>query len=146
MYRCQQRSVALALVLTWVGQVGFVFAFYCCVRTLWDPAAGGIPTLSEHFLLVPVGLVVQALPGSPGGVGVGEAGFGGLYAWFGCAAAVAVVGSLQQRVLCWAIGLGGYLVSLRLSRLPGPQERTSAGDALLAPPVRDPAPALSSSS
>jgi uncharacterized protein (TIRG00374 family) len=114
MYRCQQRSVALALVLSWIGQVGFVFVFYCCVRTLWDPATGSIPTVAEHFLLVPIGLVIQAAPLFPGGAGIGEAGFGGLYTWFGCAAAIAVLGSLVQRVLFWMIGLAGYLIYLRM--------------------------------
>jgi len=115
MYRCQQRSVAVALGMSWVGQVGFVFVFYCSVRALWDPAAGSIPTVAEHFLLVPIGLVIQAAPLFPGGAGIGEAGFGGLYAWFGCAAAVAVLGSLMQRVLSWVVGLAGYLISLRMS-------------------------------
>ena len=119
MYRCRQRSVAVALALSWVGQVGFVFVFYCSVRTLWDPAAGSIPTVAEHFLLVPIGLVIQAAPLFPGGAGIGEAGFGGLYAWFGCAAAIAVLGSLMQRVLFWVIGLGGYLIYLCTS--PGHQ-------------------------
>ena len=114
MYRCQQRSVATALVLSWIGQVGFVFTFYFSVLALWDPSAGRIPTVAEHFLLVPIGLVIQAMPGSPGGAGIGEAGFGGLYAWFGCAAAVAVLGSLVQRVIMWTIGLIGYLIALRM--------------------------------
>jgi glycosyltransferase 2 family protein len=122
MYRCQQRSVALALVLSWIGQVGFVFVFYCCVRTLWDPAAGSIPTVAEHFLLVPIGLVIQAAPLFPGGAGIGEAGFGGLYTWFGCAAAVAVLGSLMQRVLFWMIGLAGYLIYLRMPHTPPADE------------------------
>ena len=133
MYRCQQKSVALALLMSWVGQVGFVFAFYCCVLTLWDPAVGSIPTLSEHFLLVPIGLVIQALPGSPGGAGIGEAGFGGLYAWFGCVAAIAVLGALLQRVLNWCLGLCGYLISLRMSSrlLAEESEQAAVGDSIV---------------
>jgi len=114
MYRCRQRSVAAAMLLSWVGQVGFVFAFYFSVRTLWDPQIGSIPSVAEHFLLVPIGLVIQAAPLFPGGAGIGEAGFGGLYAWFGCAAATAVLGSLVQRMINWVIGLGGYMVWLRM--------------------------------
>src|SRR5947209_2460421 len=54
MYRCRQRSVAAALLLSWVGQVGFVFVFYFSARTLWDPQVGSIPSVAEHFLLVPI--------------------------------------------------------------------------------------------
>jgi len=125
MYRCRQRSVAAAMLLSWVGQVGFVFAFYFSVRTLWDPQISSIPSVAEHFLLVPIGLVIQAAPLFPGGAGIGEAGFGGLYAWFGCAAATAVLGSLVQRVINWIIGLGGYMVWLRM-RATRPVEEGSS--------------------
>ena len=60
------------------------------------------------------GLVIQALPGSPGGIGIGEAGFGGLYELFGCTFGIAVIGSLVRRVIDWTIGLGGYLIWLRM--------------------------------
>ncbi len=87
MYRCRQRTVALALVLAWVGHVGFVLTFYFCARTLWDGQPDNpLPSLAQHFLIVPVGLVISAVPLFPGGVGIGEAGFGGLYAWFGSGA------------------------------------------------------------
>ena len=80
---------------------------------------GGIPSVAEHFLIVPIGLVIEAAPLFPGGAGIGEAGFGGLYAWFSCAATVAILGSLVKRVLMWVIGLVGYLVYLRMkSHLP----------------------------
>ncbi len=120
MYRLRQKSVFLTLLLSWTGHVGFVLTFYCCVRVLWDPEGGvPIPTLAEHFLIVPVGLVIQAMPLFPGGAGIGEAGFGGLYNWFGCAASTAVLGSLVQRVLNWMGGLVGFLVWLRMrSKLP----------------------------
>ena len=39
MYRCRQQSVALALILAWVGHIGFVVAFYCCSRNLLGSVA-----------------------------------------------------------------------------------------------------------
>jgi uncharacterized protein (TIRG00374 family) len=110
MYRCRQGSVALALVLTWVGQVGFILSFYLCALTLWTPGAGTIPSLTDHFLLVPIGLIIQAVPLFPGGAGIGEAGFGGLYALLGGTAALGVLGSLVQRVSIWIIALGGFIL------------------------------------
>lgn len=125
MYRCQQGSVAAALALALVGFVGFVLTFYFSVLTLWD---GGqkIPGLVEHFLLVPIGLVIQAIPLFPGGAGVGELGFGGLYRLVGCAAAIGVLGSLVQRVISWGLGLLGYVVYLRMRPALQPQPETTA--------------------
>ncbi len=131
MYRCRQRTVALALVLAWVGQVGFVLTFYFCARTLWDGQPDNpLPSLAQHFLIVPVGLVISAVPLFPGGAGIGEAGFGGLYAWFGSGAANGVLGSLVQRVLTWAIALLGYVVCLTWrGGLPAGDGPAPAGEA-----------------
>jgi uncharacterized membrane protein YbhN (UPF0104 family) len=114
MYRCRQATVAAVLGLSWIGHVGFVFAFWCSANVLWSPELGAIPTLAEHFLLVPIGLVVQALVPTPGGAGGGEWGFGGLYELFGCAEVNGVLGSLVQRINGWVLGLVGYLVYLRM--------------------------------
>jgi uncharacterized protein (TIRG00374 family) len=109
-YRCRQRSVALALVIAWVGFVHFVLAYYFSVRTLWDSGSGvAIPTLAQHFLIVPIGLVILAMPLFPGGAGIGELGYGKLYAWFRCSEASGVLGSLVQRAISWVIGLAGFV-------------------------------------
>src|SRR5262249_9099036 len=60
MYRCKQAAVAGVLALSWIGHVGFVFAFWCSANVLWSPQLGPIPSLAEHFVFVPIGLVVQA--------------------------------------------------------------------------------------
>jgi hypothetical protein len=68
-----------------------------------------------------MGLVFQAVVPLPGGAGAGELGFGGLYGWFGGSEATGVLASLVRRVVEWGIGLGGYLVYLRLrAGLPAP--------------------------
>jgi uncharacterized membrane protein YbhN (UPF0104 family) len=112
MYRQRQASVALALALTWVAQVGFVSAFFCFACVLWSPELGPVPTLVQHFLLVPIGLVMQALVPTPGGAGGGEWGFAALYVLFRAAETNGVLGSLVQRVFCWVLGVVGYLVYL----------------------------------
>jgi hypothetical protein len=128
MYRCRQTSVGLALCLSWISHVGFVLAFYFCARTLWDEMPGNpLPTLAQHFLIVPIGLVIAAVPLFPGGVGIGEAGFGGLYILFGSAGANGVLGSLVQRVLSWVFGLLGYGISMGMhSGLPLPAQPETA--------------------
>jgi glycosyltransferase 2 family protein len=128
MYRCRQGSVALALLLAWIGHVGFVLAFYCSARTLCDGGEGNlIPTLTQHFLIVPIGLVIAATPLFPGGAGIGEMGYGGLYQLFGRASANGILGSLVQRVITWVVGILGYLVYLRMRAVPQPSQQ--------APPV-----------
>jgi uncharacterized membrane protein YbhN (UPF0104 family) len=112
MYRRRQKSVALVMGLSWIGHVGFVVAFYCFARVLWSPELGEVPSLTQHFLLVPIGLVMQAIIPTPGGAGGGEWSFGALYVLFGAAAANGVLGSLVQRVFCWVLGLVGYVVYL----------------------------------
>jgi uncharacterized protein (TIRG00374 family) len=113
MYRCRQREVVLALAISWVGFVGFVLTYYFAVRAVWGADGNTpIPTLAQHFLIVPIGLVIMAVPIFPGGAGIGELGFGGLYAWFRCSEANGILGSLVQRVLAWVIGLVGYGVYL----------------------------------
>jgi uncharacterized protein (TIRG00374 family) len=120
MYRCRQPSVVVAMLMASVGFVGFVLAFYYAALTLWDAEPNNpIPTLSQHFLLVPIGLIVQAVIPLPGGVGIGEFGFGELYKWLQCQSANGVLGSLVQRVITWVLGLLGYLIYLRMrSTLP----------------------------
>jgi glycosyltransferase 2 family protein len=109
LYRCCQSSIALALVLSWLGFIGLVMCFYFSAHALWDSdLTSPLPGLADHFLLVPVGLVIMAVPLLPGGAGIGELGFGLLYGWFGYDGAAAVLGSLVQRVLSWLLALGCY--------------------------------------
>jgi hypothetical protein len=112
MYRRRQKCIAGVMLLSWVGHLGFVFAFYCCARVLWSPEMGPIPSLLEHFLLVPIGLVMQALVPTPGGVGGGEWSFAALYLLFRAAEANGVLASLVQRIFTWVLGLCGYVVYL----------------------------------
>jgi uncharacterized membrane protein YbhN (UPF0104 family) len=112
LYRRRQKCVLVVMLLTCLGQMGFVVAFWCCACALWSPDLGPIPTLLDHFLLVPLGLVMQALVPTPGGAGGGEWGFAALYVLFRAAEANGVLASLVQRVMSWVLGLAGYVVYL----------------------------------
>lgn len=115
LYRYRPASIVWAIVLSTISNVCDVLAFFCYVLTFWDGVESNpLPTLAEHFLLVPVGLVISAVPLFPGGAGIGEAGFGGLYSLFDSAAANGVLGSLLFRVSGWLIGILGYLACLVL--------------------------------
>jgi hypothetical protein len=127
MYRCRQRSVAGCMLISWVGHVGFVLAFYFAALTLWTPSdpAQKIPTLWQHFLIVPIGLVINAMPFFPGGAGIGELGFGMLYKWLGASVTSGVLASLVYRVLMWLLGIAGYFVYHRMRRGLVPTKSTA---------------------
>jgi len=116
MYRRRQGSVFLALALSLIGFLGFVPSFYFGARALGDAASNMIPTFAEHFLFVPIGLVVQAAVPLPGGIGASEYGFGKLFGWFGCPEPNGILASLVARVVTWTIGLLGYLVVVAMAR------------------------------
>jgi uncharacterized membrane protein YbhN (UPF0104 family) len=110
LYRYRPASVALAILLTTFSNVCDILAFYCYARMCWDGlSTNPLPSVVDHFLLVPVGLVISGVPLFPGGAGIGEAGFGGLYVLFGSAQANGVLASLLFRVCGWIIGIVGYL-------------------------------------
>jgi uncharacterized protein (TIRG00374 family) len=112
MYRREGRSVWLALVLSLCGHVGFVLAFYFGALTLQEPSA--VPSLVGHFLVVPIGMAVQAGIPLPGGIGGGEYVFGKLYWLIGYAEANGVLMSLVYRSMTWVLGFLGYLVYLQM--------------------------------
>jgi uncharacterized membrane protein YbhN (UPF0104 family) len=128
LYRCRPWSVVLALVISLIGHVGFVLTFYFAARTLKGPDQ--IPPWEQHFLIVPIGMVIQAIPLFPSGTGVGELGFGSLYKLLEKPAANGVLGSLVQRVVMWGLGVVGYLVYLRMrmaSRVVREEPATDVG-------------------
>jgi uncharacterized protein (TIRG00374 family) len=112
MYRCRQKSIAFTMLISWTGHIFFVLYFYCSARVLWDPGdpAQRIPSLAQHFLLVPIGLVIRAVPLFPGGVGIGEMGYGVLYKWLGASESSGVLGSLVNRVCDWTISIFGFFI------------------------------------
>ncbi len=61
-----------------------------------------------------MGLVILAIPGSPGGAGIGELGFGLLYGWFGYGAGLGQLSTLVQRLLSWVVALVGFVVYTRM--------------------------------
>jgi uncharacterized protein (TIRG00374 family) len=132
MYRCRRGSVAVALLLAIIGHVGFVLTFYCAAQIFMEPGPGPkLPSLAEHFLLVPQGMAMQAFFPTPGGIGGGELIFGWLYAhvkpeWYN----QGVLGSLAQHALYWLLGFGGYLVYLRMKPALRVPESDAASPAL----------------
>jgi glycosyltransferase 2 family protein len=113
MYRSKQGSIVAAMLLALVGHVGWVLAFYFSAQAFVLPDRGAdIPTLAEHYVIVPVGMIFQAVIPLPGGIGAGEFGFRELYRWVGSLPANGVVASLTQRFINWIMAAAGYVVYL----------------------------------
>jgi uncharacterized protein (TIRG00374 family) len=116
MYRLKTSYLGGALGLALVGHICFVLAFYFSAQVIGTSDLHPIPTMAEHFLIVPVGMTVQALAPLPGGAGVGELGFQYLYYLvLGTqeAKSQGVLAALVARVISWLLGLVGYIVYLR---------------------------------
>jgi glycosyltransferase 2 family protein len=122
-YRRRPAAMLCAIALTTFSNVCDILTFYCYALTLWDgEPTNPLPALSAHVLLVPIGLVVSGVPLFPGGAGIGEAGYGGLYELFGSAPANGVLGSLLFRVSGWVIGVAGYLLCLSVDARAKPED------------------------
>jgi uncharacterized membrane protein YbhN (UPF0104 family) len=128
MYRQRLRAVLLCVGLSALAHFGLVFAFHAASR-VFPPANPAVDqaTLAEHMVIAPIGFIAQALPVSPGGVGVGEAVFAWLYKLSGRPQSRGVIARLALRVVEWIIGLIGYLVYLRMKKeLPVVEEENGA--------------------
>jgi glycosyltransferase 2 family protein len=114
-YRKRLRVVGIALVLSAVSHVALVSAFHCASR-LFPPSnpERDLATAVEHAVVAPIGFIVQAVPVSPGSVGVGEAAFAALYKMSDRPETRGVVARLSLRIVEWLIALVGYIVFLTM--------------------------------
>jgi glycosyltransferase 2 family protein len=132
MYRQRLKAVTLGLFLSAASHFAMVLAFHCASQVF--PASNpetDQATLIEHLVVAPIGFIVQALPISPGGVGVGEAAFAGLYKLCGRPESRGVIGRLSFRVGEWIIALLGGIIYLRMRshhELPEDDENGSEGE------------------
>lgn len=112
-YRSKIGAVMLATLVAMVGHVLFVLCYYFAARAVPPP----IPTVQEHALLVPVGMVAEAVPLTPGGLGVGEAIYEYLYHLVDASGEYKGKGillKLGQRLITWIVALIGLAFYLPL--------------------------------
>jgi glycosyltransferase 2 family protein len=127
-YRQRLRVVAFGVGLSALAHFSLVFAFHAASRVFPPTNPADQATLAEHMVIAPIGFIIQALPLSPGGVGVGEAAFAGLYKLSGLPASRGVIARLSLRVAEWIIGLAGYIIYLRMrAELPVVDEEIGEG-------------------
>jgi uncharacterized membrane protein YbhN (UPF0104 family) len=72
-----------------------------------------MPSVASHFLLVPMAMMVNAIPLFPGGLGIGEWGYGTLYRLSGGESGAGIAASLGHRVVNWVLaGLALMILSI----------------------------------
>jgi uncharacterized membrane protein YbhN (UPF0104 family) len=111
-YRGKTLVLFLTMAISVFSHAMQVLGYYFAGQALLSTAE--LPSLADHFVLVPAAVTVQAAVPAPGGVGGGEFAFGTLYAGSGSTFAAGVLCSLSYRVVAWIWGLVGYLLYWRL--------------------------------
>jgi hypothetical protein len=97
-----------------------------------------IGTFAEHVIIAPIGFIVQAVVPLPGGLGVAELSFGGLYEMIrpGGGKVVGLTGRLALRVIEWVLGGICYAVYLSMkAELPAEPTQAEVEDAAKLEPV-----------
>lgn len=124
-YRYRTKELWLALALSVLNQVLLIFFFFIAADLLGE---GHIP-LSVFWFCIPIGLVAQAVPVTPAGVGVGQAVFYFLFeAALGQPTQVGTVGITLIQIFQLMLGLVGALFYLRRGKGPSPLDGKIASD------------------
>jgi hypothetical protein len=107
-YQGKAPVILISIVLSVLAHLGFVTSLYCIAAGLQGP----LWPWRVHFLVAPLGLMINAIPISPGGMGVGEYAMQTLFSTVGEEGAKAFLMMLVYRATSWAIALIGvaYLV------------------------------------
>jgi len=115
MYRQRPKVVAAGVALSAASHFALVFAFHSAA-SVFPPAnpAAELATLSEHMVIAPIGFIAQAIPITPGGVGVAEGVFAWLYKLSGRPETRGIIARLSLRLAEWLIAFSGYIVYLRM--------------------------------
>jgi len=117
LYRRRGLTVIAALSLTFVTHFLNVMTFYLAILAFQPVGAhAAIPSLLDHFILVPVGMASQGFNPLPGGIGFTEAIYSAFYEGFGFSGDDGFVAGVGMRAVQGVLGLGGLLIYLMLRR------------------------------
>ena len=115
LYLKRPGSLVVAFAFSFVNHVLVTLGVLVLGRALGVPASD--VSLTDYFVLVPVANLIGALPLAPGGWGVGELAYQGLFKMIGASPALGVAVSVTFRLSQLGIGLlGGVFLLLPGSR------------------------------
>lgn len=116
-FRQHMRVMAYGVVLTAASHFAMVFTFHVAARVFPpEHPETDLATLSELMVIAPIGFVAQALPLAPGGVGVGEAAFAGLYRLADRPESRGVIARLSMRIAEWVLAFAAWFVYFRMRK------------------------------
>ena len=95
-YRSAPRQLFLALLVSLLGNIAFIGAYYLAAKALANPMSW-----TQTVLIVPMVVLANSLPISIGGLGVGETASEVLLTQLGVAGGAAMV--LLVRITAWSI-------------------------------------------
>ena len=114
-FRQHMRMVGYAVGLSAMAHLALVLSFYAATRVFAaESPQTDLITLPELVVIGPIGFIAQALPISPGGVGVGEAAFAGLFRLLDRPESRGVVARLAMRIAEWVIALAALIVYFKM--------------------------------
>jgi len=114
-YLKRPRPVVIAFLFSFVNHTLVTLGVFVLGGALGVPR--GDVSLTDYFVLVPVANLISAVPLAPGGWGVGELAFQGLFRMIHASPAMGVAVSVTFRLSQLAIGLfGGVFLLLPSSR------------------------------
>ncbi len=126
---------ALALTALGISFFGQIF-LYGAIWALATALELNELSVTQFLFVIPVCLLINAIPAAPGGLGVGEIGFGAVLALFGSGKGVELAVMYHAVTISLALGLGGviYLIHTRkeggmvaLTRLEGYERGEGSG-------------------
>ena len=136
-FRRRPKAVLAGVLLSAVGHLLMMLLFHFAVQIFPPADPAMIGTFAEHVIIAPIGYIVQAVVPLPGGLGVAELSFGGLYELIrpGGGKIVGLTGRLALRVIEWTLGGVCYVVYLTMkTELPAtPTKEEVEGAAKLEP-------------
>ncbi len=115
-YRRRPKAILAGIGLSAVGHLLMMLLFNFAVQVYPPKDLAMLGTFAEHIVIAPIGFIVQAVIPLPGGLGVAEFSFGGLYDIIrpGGGRVVGLTGRLALRVIEWTLGGICYVVYLSM--------------------------------
>jgi len=108
-YQGKWPVILTSILISVLGHVGFASSLYCVAAALQGP----LWPARVHYVVAPLGLMINAVPTSPGGLGVGEAAMQFLFNAVGEDGGKAFLMMLGFRATFWVISLIGLGYFLR---------------------------------
>jgi len=97
-YKSHRMVLIGAICLSLLAHVFMTIALCLTARALGIQAI----TLRQYFFLIPIGLAVNAIPLAPGGLGIGEIGFGWLFSLAGADGGANVALAFHVYMILWS--------------------------------------------